>query len=143
MSLAGLRFELHSPLKGGQRAALITVLFEPGAGLAIRFGGRLIADGLLEARRRLALLGQLRREPSNDGRKKKRESQRKLYGKPARSVSDLDSRHGGATLGCEWGQVNEIGLSPIHAKTPICRRRTTGEVSHSGTIRRPVTPRNG
>lgn len=90
MSLAGLRFELHSPLKGGERAALITVLFEPGAGLAIHFGGRLIPDGLLEARRRLALPGQLRRERSSDGRKKKSESQRKLHGKPRRSISDLD-----------------------------------------------------
>ncbi len=71
MSLAGLRFELHSPLKGGERAASITALFEPGAGLTKHFGGRLIADGLLEARWRLALLGQLRRERSNDRRKKK------------------------------------------------------------------------
>jgi hypothetical protein len=28
----------------------------------------------------------------------------------------LDSRHGGAILGCEWRQVNEIGLSPSMPK---------------------------
>jgi hypothetical protein len=41
------------------------------AGLIKHFGRRLTADGLLEACGRLALLGQLRRERSNDRGKKK------------------------------------------------------------------------
>ena len=94
MSLAGLRFELHSPLQSGQRAALITVLFEPGAGLTKHFGERLTADGLLEARGRLALLGRLRRERSHDRGKKKGQSQHKLHSKPVRSACVLDPRHG-------------------------------------------------
>jgi hypothetical protein len=49
------------------------------------------------------------------------ERRKGLHSKPARSASSLAPAIVAQYLGCELGQVNEIGLSPSYAKTPICR----------------------